>query len=117
MNQLGTQYGQQKAITEPVMGALLKRPWPGQVRELRNEVARLWFLSDAVINQPDLIRKPMAQAEGSNETTSSLLLIDAERIAVERALAVASGRRDQAAKLLGISRSGLYTKLTRLGLD
>ena len=101
-----------------MLAALLTRAWPGQVRELRNEVARLWFLCDEVINNPALIRKPMDNImDEANKAPESMLLIDAERIAVERALSAAGGRRDQAAKLLGISRSGLYTKLTRLGLD
>jgi transcriptional regulator with GAF, ATPase, and Fis domain len=117
MEQLSAQYGQRKTVSDDVLAALLTRVWPGQVRELRNEVARLWFLSDEAINNPALIRKPMASMDEANKAPESMLLIDAERIAVERALAAASGRRDQAAKLLGISRSGLYTKLTRLGLD
>ncbi len=118
MEQLSAQYGQRKTVSDNVLAALLTRAWPGQVRELRNEVARLWFLCDEVINNPALIRKPMDNImDEANKAPESMLLIDAERIAVERALSAAGGRRDQAAKLLGISRSGLYTKLTRLGLD
>ena len=40
-----------------------------------------------------------------------------ERAAILRGLRAADGSRTAAAKLLGISRAGLYTKLRRLGLD
>ena len=40
-----------------------------------------------------------------------------ERAAIQRALAACEGRVDEAAKLLGLSRKGLYLKRQRLGLD
>ena len=57
-----------------------------------------------------------SDGQGPSEP-ASFLLVDAERQAVERALNASEGRKDQAARLLGISRSGLYTKLARLGLS
>jgi DNA-binding NtrC family response regulator len=88
------------------------------VRELRNEVTRLWHLSGPALDDPSLVRAPARTArEEDGAETESLLLVDAERRAVERALAASEGRKDQAARLLGISRSGLYTKLARLGLE
>ena len=96
---------------------LQQRPWPGQVRELRNEVTRLWHMSGAAIDDPGLIRSAAMTSDGPGPSEpASFLLVDAERQAVERALNASEGRKDQAARLLGISRSGLYTKLARLGL-
>lgn len=116
--ELGREGGVQKAVAPEVLAALVRRAWPGQVRELRNEVTRLWHLSGPVLDDPSLVRTPARTAlEGDEAETGSLLLVDAERRAVERALAASEGRKDQAARLLGISRSGLYTKLARLGLD
>jgi DNA-binding NtrC family response regulator len=50
-----------------------------------------------------------------NENDSSLknVLLDAERQAVERALAITSGNKRRAAKLLGIQRCVLYQKLKK----
>ncbi len=109
--------GQAKELARPVLLALQQRPWPGQVRELRNEVTRLWHMSDAAIDDPSLIRTAAMTSDGPGPSEpASFLLVDAERQAVERALNASEGRKDQAARLLGISRSGLYTKLARLGL-
>ena len=109
--------GQAKELARPVLLALQQRPWPGQVRELRNEVTRLWHMSGAAIDDPSLIRSAAMTSDGPGPSEpASFLLVDAERQAVERALNASEGRKDQAARLLGISRSGLYTKLARLGL-
>jgi len=40
-----------------------------------------------------------------------------ERAAIQRALAVCGGRVDDAAKLLGLSRKGLYLKRQRLKIE
>jgi len=105
------------------VAALVRRGWPGQVRELSNEVARLYFLSDDTLADEGLVREPAvgalpeepaAEAAGANDP---LKLDDVERAAIVRALAAAGGRKDRAARLLGISRAGLYAKLKRFGLD
>ncbi len=114
-----------RTLREPVLRALARRAWPGQVRELANEVSRLYFLSGDVIDDPSLVREPADAGRGVGDggsdampasTSASLKLEDAERVAVQRALTAAGGRKDQAARLLGISRAGLYAKLARLGL-
>lgn len=116
--ELDRESGVQKAVAPELLAALVRRPWPGQVRELRNEVTRLWHLSGPALDDPSLVRAPARTArEEDGAETESLLLVDAERRAIERALAASEGRKEQAARLLGISRSGLYTKLARLGLE
>lgn len=40
-----------------------------------------------------------------------------ERAAIERAMVICDGRIDEAAKMLGLSRKGLYLKRQRLGFD
>ena len=105
------------------MSALVRRNWPGQVRELSNEVARLYFLSDDTLADEGLVREPAAGAPTDEPVAEEsgagepLKLDDVERAAIVRALAAAAGRKDRAARLLGISRAGLYAKLKRFGLD
>jgi transcriptional regulator with GAF, ATPase, and Fis domain len=117
LESLNEAHGRPMTFGPPVMAALARRPWPGEVRELSNEVARLFFLADGDrVDDPGRIRAPVSIA-GGDPMPSSLALIDVERAAVVRALEAAGGKRARAAELLGISRAGLYTKLKRLGLD
>jgi len=106
-----------KTMTEEVLAALLRRPWPGEVRELQNEVARLFLLSEETLDDPGLVRPPDASEQQTPRMPQSLRLVDVERAAVLRALEAAGRRKDRAAKLLGVSRAGLYTKLRKLGIE
>ena len=115
LERLNAKHGLAKDVTDDVLAALVRRPWPGQVRELANEVARVYFLSDDRLDQPRLVRAPAADDLG-DEQPASLQLEVAERAALVRALGAAGGRKEKAARLLGISRAGLYAKLKRLGL-
>jgi len=122
LERLNERYATHKTIAPEVVAALVRRGWPGQVRELSNEVARLYFLSDDGLADESLVREPApgAQAdegaEPPGEGAAPLKLDDVERAAIVRALAAAAGRKDRAARLLGISRAGLYAKLKRFRL-
>ena len=116
LDELNAKHGTDKEIADAVVVALVRRSWPGQVRELGNEMARLYFLSDARIERPGLVRGSADLDAASESMPSSMQLEDVERAAIVRALSAARGRKDKAARLLGISRAGLYAKLKRLGL-
>ena len=117
LEKLEAKRGQRVRFSSAVLAQLARRPWPGEVRELSNEIARLFFLSEGgEVTDPGLVREP-SMVKGGDPMPASLSLIDVERAAVQRALRVAGGKRALAAKLLGISRAGLYTKLKRLGLE
>ena len=113
---LNAKHGTRKSVADPVMTAFVRRAWPGQVRELLNEVSRLYFLCDDVLDRVDLVRDPPADlgGESAEAMPRSLRLDDLERAAIDRALRAADGKKEQAARLLGISRAGLYAKLRRL---
>jgi len=115
LERLAQRHGVAKPIDPSVVRALVRRPWPGEVRELANEVARLYHLSDDAITDVGLVRR--VEAPAASPAAASLRLEDVEREAIRRALEAAGGRRDRAAELLGISRAGLYTKMRRLGVD
>lgn len=116
LGQLAERERQAKNMSSEVLAALMQRPWPGEVRELRNEVARIFYLSGSQINQPEMVRAAPETRSGDNAQPMSFKLESMERAAVRRALEATGGKKEQAAKLLGISRAGLYTKLKRLGL-
>ena len=100
--------------------------FPGNVRELKNEVARAVALtpegshlvptafSDKIA--PKTPTEAPAPAPGLGPKTLKESVALAERHAVEMALARAEGNVSQAARDLGLTRPGLYKVLERLGL-
>ncbi len=101
-----------------VMDALLRHRWSGNVRELRNIVERLLLTSFAeLVTLNDLPADltgngvvPALQAAPSS-------LDDAEREAILRALDHERGNLASAARRLGVSRSTIYRKMVRYGLE
>jgi transcriptional regulator of acetoin/glycerol metabolism len=97
-----------------VMEALRAHGWPGNVRELRNLVERLLLTCGGeTIGLADLPAEFTRAAEA--EPSSSL--IDAERETIRRALQQEKGNLAGAARRLGISRSTIYRKMLRYGLE
>ncbi len=108
--------------------ALLAYPWPGNIRELQSAIERALILSDggpitAAQLGLDEARPPRPQADASGEPADRPVspldhsLPMWERRLVLEALEKARGNKSQAAKILGLSRSQLYTRLKRFGLD
>jgi two-component system, NtrC family, response regulator AtoC len=96
---------------------LLEDPWRGNVRELRNRVERAVALSDAPwIGVEALSPSLGAELPGDvvHYRTLAEVLWRAERDHIRAVLASAGQRVEDAAKLLGISRSTLFDKMRRL---
>jgi transcriptional regulator of acetoin/glycerol metabolism len=96
------------------MQALLDYPWPGNVRELDHAVERAVLMAcDDVIRIDDLALR-------SGRTTAAhferMSLDQAEVFLIKRALARCGGNVRQAARGLGLSRSGLYRRMEKYGL-
>jgi DNA-binding NtrC family response regulator len=116
------------ALSREALALLEQHDWPGNVRELRNVIERAAILCDGPTIEPVHLLPPGLQAppgapagaptgRGRVEVPGDDLRLDAvERRLVERALELAGGRRTAAARLLGITRSQLYTRLRRYGL-
>jgi two-component system response regulator AtoC len=103
---------------------LLGQSWPGNVRQLENFMERLVVLSDGPkLTRADIERELLrdtqqVRASRSSTPPSEPRLEDhrreADRKAITEALQRAAGNRSLAARLLGISRRTLYTKLDEL---
>lgn len=93
--------------------------WPGNVRELRNRVERAVALADgAWIRPEDLFPEALPDAVGPTDFASLSAIRDqVERQHIKNALSRVGGHVEEAAKLLGISRSTLFEKMRRLKLD
>lgn len=108
-------------LAPSVSRALQAYAWPGNVRQLENEVQRWIALCEGAVALQDL--------SGAIGGTTSPEVIDPddlrikprverlERDLIARALEKTGNNQTQAAQLLGLSRYGLQKKLKRLELD
>jgi transcriptional regulator with PAS, ATPase and Fis domain len=104
-------------ISSQAKTALLRYEWPGNVRELRNVLERaMTFAEHGKIQVEDLPDYLISQISSPGMETISLAE-DAELGAIKKALSQANGNKAKAARLLGISRSGLYEKIKKYQLS
>ncbi len=108
---------------------LLEYDWPGNVRELRNAMERAILLCDGgLITREHLpsanarLAAHRATTNGNGQSEKSLLppngvdLAAVDRDLVEKALQQARGNKTKAARLLGLTRSQLYSRLGKYQL-
>jgi transcriptional regulator with PAS, ATPase and Fis domain len=119
-------------LSEEVVDLLVVYDWPGNVRQLCNEVRRIVAYSDSgQIVTPDLLSPEIVRAALEVEAPAqkktpetSLPLTDGKTIAeavselerqmIQDALRRSAGNIARAAKELGLTRRGLYMKMDRL---
>jgi DNA-binding NtrC family response regulator len=109
------------AMAPGAIDAMLEHDWPGNVRELKNRIERAVALAagERVLCSdlfPDLA---VANETGQPERflTLSAVRVAAERRQIKRALAETAHSPSEAARLLGISRTTLWDKMRRLGIE
>jgi DNA-binding NtrC family response regulator len=106
-------------LTPAAEQALLEHPWCGNVRELRNCIERAVALSDAPwIGVDTLFPSEPAEpaAAGIRCRTLAEVRDRAERDHIRAVLGSAGRRVEEAAKLLGVSRSTLFEKMRKLDI-
>ncbi|HEV3437940.1 MAG TPA: sigma-54 dependent transcriptional regulator [Gemmata sp.] len=122
VRQLSRQHGWPGlALSPDVVEELGRRPWPGNIRELRNVIARAAILARGrVIRTSDLASEdqPGLTALTTPSTTLDLrvALAETEQHIIRQALEQSNWNRTQAARLLGISRRQLFDKIRLYGL-
>ncbi len=100
-------------------------PWPGNVRQLRNEIQR----AVAMVSPGGLITPEALSATFGTEglkldasrtrhrlPTLAAAVEQVERDMIQSALDRAAGNVSETARLLGLTRRGLYLKINRLGI-
>ena len=108
--------------------ALIEYDWPGNIRQLRNAVERMLVLdTDGLLDVNDL---PDEVAELAGEFTEDEILegvagvdslvgkplTEVEKYYIGRALELTGGKREDAAKMLGIGERTLYRKIKEFEL-
>lgn len=95
---------------------LHEHPWPGNVRELDHAIERGVLLAQGPqVRSADLgLRSGPA---GSTVRLEDMSLDEVERHLIQRTLARHDGNVSQTAKALGLSRSAMYRRLQKHGLE
>jgi len=114
-----------QGFTDEAMKTLEQYDWPGNVRQLENEIERAVTLADegSFIRTTDFSDEVRRYIE--NQKTISILsgrktlkeaMEELERKMIQDAMEAFAWNQTQAAKELGISRQGLIQKLKRYNL-
>ena len=125
LKQIGETVGRPAAgIARDARDQLLRYAWPGNVRELRNAIERAVILADGgYIRSEHLpVTTPRPPANGRDGGPAFALPADGvnleaiERSLVIKALSQARHNKTRAAKLLGLTRAQLYSRIEKYGL-
>lgn len=100
-------------ITPEVIDILTHYPWPGNVRELGNVIEYcVTMVAGGEITAEILPKRVKLERKARSQNSSlNLKLLEREMIMKALTLVEAEGHKDDAAKLLGISRATLYRKI------
>lgn len=108
-------------ISSAALRALSRYAWPGNLRELEQEIERLAVVCEERVEKEDLSAWILsAQREGGQDPDDLRLrprVQALEREIIDRALERSQGNQSHAATLLGLSRFGLQKKLRRWAQD
>ncbi len=116
-----------EGVHPSAMEVLTDYDWPGNIREIKNCLARAVILSKSErLNLEDLpqsIRGDSAQVSAAPGAAligrlpdQGFTLRDMEFTLIRKTLEKCRGNKSMAAKFLGISRKSLYKKISRLGI-
>lgn len=93
--------------------------WPGNVRELENILERaINFLDKDTIIRPEHLPSKITGITIDKEINSLKTMIEeVEKQAIIESLIMSKGNKTEAANILDISRTSLYEKLAKYGID
>ena len=124
IDRLSKRYDRPKArLTPSALALLVEFDWPGNIRELENEIERALTLAgeDREIGPGYLSEKiagPRAAVQPAGDGSQKLqeAVERLEQQMVTQALRDSGGNRSQASRKLGITRQGLLNKINRYGI-
>ena len=112
------------SLSPEALLSVRERPWPGNVRQLENALARAAIAARGRAILPEHL-DANEEADPSTPAADDLagplplahLLAEVERRAIRRALLACGGNRTRTAESLGISRRQLFDKIREYDLD
>jgi DNA-binding NtrC family response regulator len=135
LEKYGAEYGKGNLrLAEETMEYLVLYQWPGNVRQLANEMRRMAALCEpGAVLMPEHLsstiaasRRTIPASERTLEPIELVVRLDQpmaaatkhlERAMLQYALKECGGRMEETAARLGLSRKGLYLKRQRLGIE
>jgi transcriptional regulator with PAS, ATPase and Fis domain len=108
-----------RGCSERVMSALMRYPFPGNIRELENAVEHAFVVCiDTTIQLDDLPQHILDHfaSEGQKPSADKPPLEDAEMQAIRSCLEQNDYNRTKTARDLGISRNTLWRKMKKYGI-
>jgi DNA-binding NtrC family response regulator len=108
-----------RGYTQAAIDRLTDFEWPGNVRQLQNEIQRAVLLCEGIeIDAADLSITTNKPIEHTEETDTGYTLLESvERNVIVQTLKTVAGNKLEAAKRLGIGRQTLYNKLKAYGIE
>ncbi len=107
-----------KGFSPAAVERLTAFDWPGNVRQLQNEVQRAVLLSEGdEVDAADLSITQVRTASDGGPDTNFTLLEGVERNAIIQMLKETGGNKLETAKRLGIGRQTLYNKIKAYGIE
>jgi two-component system response regulator HupR/HoxA len=114
-----------KVMTKRALEKLYDFPWPGNIRELENEIERLVVLAGEELKlTADMLSPRLLEFGEKNKIQGARVhgklkdaLEELEREMIKEGLRRTGWNKSKLAKELGISRAGLIMKVEKYGLD
>jgi len=92
---------------------LIEYPWPGNIRELQNVIARIMTIHKHEFIDSSTVKRMLQNDEKRGQHID---VLPNELAEIQKALSITKGQYTAAAQLLGISRSTLWRKLKKWGI-
>jgi transcriptional regulator with GAF, ATPase, and Fis domain len=128
LEEIGRSVGRPAAgLSQDARHGLLAHPWPGNVRELRNAIERAVILCEGglvtsehlpvgIVSAPRTDALPATATVPLAGTPPTTTLDAAEREMILQALSRAGNNKSKAARLLGLTRAQLRSRIEKHGL-
>ncbi len=117
LGRLSVEYRRRLSMSEPAMQRLQTYSWPGNVRQLRSVLETAVATTEGSVLPARSLHLLDEPAEAAPEQLPTLNLEELEARAIRQALEQTGGNNTQTARLLGIHRDTLITKLKKYGID
>jgi DNA-binding NtrC family response regulator len=115
LQEIGKSLGRPRlGLTRDARQALLQHDWPGNVRELRNVFERAAIVCEGeIIDIDHLALQPCRKSLRTDTTDLGVV----ERSMIAKVLQECRGNKTRAARRLGLSRTQLYLRIRKYGLE
>ena len=101
-------------ISAEAMEYLIRLPYSGNIRQLKNMVERAVLISGDKLEKDVFSSQPGVEDTGTGIVAGRL--VETEKSVIEKALEQSEGNMTQAARILGITRQTLYRRMEKYGL-